>query len=193
MMLRRLSRSKFLLPGMSAVFALALVVGCEPNQGKSKTDTKSTAASTTANPSTPATPTPAPVTPAQPVPAKPVEATAPTTPATPAQSPQAVNPPKPEEKPANPEWAEQKPLTIEDDSGRRAMAENMIYATIRIKMEEMIDQRAGLLKSGKAPSDVEVRGLEGSIMRARDLLMEAGEIVEDVQPPIVEVRAPQGQ
>lgn len=87
-----------------------------------------------------------------------------------------------------PEWEEQKPLKIEDDATKRAQAENMIYATIRIKMEDMIEKRAELLKSGKAPSDVEVRQLEGSIMRARDLLQEAGEIVEDVEPPIVEVR-----
>lgn len=88
---------------------------------------------------------------------------------------------------ANPEWEAQKPLTIEDDAARRAQAENMIYATIRIKMEDMIEKRAELLKSGRPPSDVEVRQLEGSIMRARDLLQEAGEIVEDVEPPIVQV------
>ncbi|OWY73075.1 hypothetical protein B7486_01640 [cyanobacterium TDX16] len=63
----------------------------------------------------------------------------------------------------------------------------MIYATIRIKMEDMIEKRAELLNSGRPPSDVEVRQLEGSIMRARDLLQEAGEIVEDVVPPIVQV------
>lgn len=88
---------------------------------------------------------------------------------------------------ASPEWEAQKPLTIEDDAARRAQAENMIYATIRIKMEDMIEKRAELLNSGRPPSDVEVRQLEGSIMRARDLLQEAGEIVEDVVPPIVQV------
>lgn len=88
---------------------------------------------------------------------------------------------------AKPEWEAQKPLTIEDDAARRAQAENMIYATIRIKMEDMIEKRAELLNSGRPPSDVEVRQLEGSIMRARDLLQEAGEIVEDVVPPIVQV------
>lgn len=88
---------------------------------------------------------------------------------------------------AKPEWEAQKPLTIEDDAARRAQAENMISATIRIKMEDMIEKRAELLKSGRPPSDVEVRQLEGSIMRARDLLQEAGEIVEDVEPPIVQV------
>lgn len=181
--------TKTVLPGVLS--ALALIAGCEPNQGKNKSEPAAKSAAPTAAPATPA-PTPAPAAPAQP-PAKPSEPAPP--PAAPAQPAAAATPPKPEEKPAatKSEWEEQKPLAIEDDSGRRAMAENMIYATIRIKMEEMIDQRASLLKSGKAPSDVEVRSLEGSIMRARDLLMEAGEIVEDVQPPIVEVRPAQGQ
>lgn len=89
--------------------------------------------------------------------------------------------------PQKPEWEEQKPLVIEDEASKRAQAENMIYATIRIKMEDMIEKRAELLKSGRPPSDVEIRQLEGSIMRARDLLQEAGEIVEDVEPPIVQV------
>lgn len=74
----------------------------------------------------------------------------------------------------------------ETDGITRAQAENMIYATIRIKMEEMIAKRAALLKSGRDPSDVEVRDLEGSIMRARELLEENGEIVEPVNPPIVQ-------
>lgn len=73
----------------------------------------------------------------------------------------------------------------ESDAAKRAAAENMIYATIRIKMEDMIEQRAKMLKSGKDPSDVEVRRLEDSIMRARELLEENGEVVEPVDPPIV--------
>jgi hypothetical protein len=72
------------------------------------------------------------------------------------------------------------------DEERRAQAENMIYATIRLKMEEAIAKRADLLKNGVSRSDEQVRSLEGTIMRARDLLTEAGEIVEEVDPPIVE-------
>jgi hypothetical protein len=78
------------------------------------------------------------------------------------------------------------PEDFESDAQKRAAAENMIYATIRIKMEDMIDQRSKLLKSGKDPADVEVRQLEGSIMRARELLEENGEVVEPVDPPIVQ-------
>lgn len=131
----------------------------------------------------------------------PVEAAEPVKMMEPAESPKPAEPapkmqiaaesPKPVEiakapPSAKSEWDEDSPLTIADDSARKAMAENMIYATIRIKMEDMIEKRAELLKSGHHPTDVEVRQLEGSIMRARELLMEAGEIVEDVVPPIVE-------
>lgn len=69
---------------------------------------------------------------------------------------------------------------------RKKNAEDMIYATIRIRMEEMIEQRAQLLKNGKSPSDPEVRQLEGSIMRARTLLIENGEMVGEINPPIVQ-------
>lgn len=69
---------------------------------------------------------------------------------------------------------------------RRAEAESRIYAVIRVKMEEMIEERAGLLKQGVPPSDPKIRDLEGSIMKARELLIEAGEVVEEVNPPIVQ-------
>lgn len=75
---------------------------------------------------------------------------------------------------------------FESEASRRAQTESMIYATIRIKMEEAIEKRAALLKSGKDPSDQEVRSLEGTIMRARELLEENGEVVEPVDPPIVQ-------
>ncbi|HKQ48388.1 MAG TPA: hypothetical protein VJZ71_09995 [Phycisphaerae bacterium] len=75
---------------------------------------------------------------------------------------------------------------FESEASRRKQTESMIYATIRIKMEEAIEKRASLLSSGKAPSDEEVRSLEGTIMRARELLEENGEVVEPVDPPIVQ-------
>lgn len=75
---------------------------------------------------------------------------------------------------------------FESEASRRKQTESMIYATIRIKMEEAIEKRAALLKSGKNPSDEEVRSLEGTIMRARELLEENGEVVEPVDPPIVQ-------
>ncbi|MBN1346869.1 MAG: hypothetical protein JXQ73_29525 [Phycisphaerae bacterium] len=73
-----------------------------------------------------------------------------------------------------------------DDEEIRNQTTDMIYARIRIEMESAISKRAALLKGGKAPSDPEVRQLEGVIMRARDLLQEAGEVLEDIEPPIVE-------
>ncbi len=69
---------------------------------------------------------------------------------------------------------------------RRAETENLIYAVIRVKMEEMIEERATLLKQGVSPSDPKIRDLEGSIMKARELLIENGEVVEEIDPPIVQ-------
>lgn len=178
--------------GVAALFAITLIVGCEPNQGKSKSESATTTKAAKPEAKTEAAPPKTEVAPPKPeAPAKPAEAPNPATPPAPTTPPPAA--PKPSADASSPEWGEEKPLAIEDDSAKRAMAENMIYATIRIKMEEMIDQRAELLKSGKNPADVEVRQLEGSIMRARDLLMEAGEVVEDVEPPIVQVSKPAGQ
>lgn len=72
---------------------------------------------------------------------------------------------------------------------KRAQTTDMIYAQIRIRMQESIVQRAELLKAGKPRSDPEIRKLEGMIMKARDLLTEAGEVVADVEPPILETPA----
>lgn len=77
------------------------------------------------------------------------------------------------------------------DDDKRHQAEDIIYATIRIKMEEAIVERAKLLKEGHDPADERVRQLEGTIMRARELLTENGEVVEDVTPPIVQGRPKQ--
>jgi hypothetical protein len=77
-----------------------------------------------------------------------------------------------------------------DSEERREQLVDMIYAQFRIEMQGAIEKRAALLKAGKAPSDPEIRQLEGKIMRARQLLTEAGEIVEEIDPPIVEVPKP---
>ncbi len=60
-----------------------------------------------------------------------------------------------------------------------------IYAAIRVRMEQAILKRKALLDAGRDPSDVEVRSLEGQITKARGYLVEAGEEVEDVDPPIL--------
>lgn len=71
-----------------------------------------------------------------------------------------------------------------DPDKLRAQTEDMIYATIRIRMEEMAAERARLLESGKTQSDPEVRQLESSILVAQRLLRENGEIVDELDPPI---------
>jgi hypothetical protein len=68
---------------------------------------------------------------------------------------------------------------------KRLQTQNLIYARIRIKMEELIAERAKLLKEGKDPTDPQIRQIEGQIMRARDLLQENGEVVDEIDPPIV--------
>lgn len=75
---------------------------------------------------------------------------------------------------------------VASDDERREQAANLIYAQIRVKMEEAIDERSKLLKAGTDPADPKVRELEGRIMRARDLLTQNGEVVEEVDPPIVQ-------
>ncbi|GJQ26344.1 MAG: hypothetical protein HBSAPP02_13760 [Phycisphaerae bacterium] len=80
--------------------------------------------------------------------------------------------------------AAQEPVLATTDEEKREQAANMIYAQIRLRMEEFISERKKLLSEGKTRDDARVQQLEGSILKARELLMEAGEMVEDVDPPI---------
>lgn len=72
----------------------------------------------------------------------------------------------------------------------RTDAEDLVYGLIRVKMEEAVEERSALLAAGTKASDTKVRELEGLIMKARDLLLERGEILENVDPPIVEQAKP---
>jgi type IV secretory pathway VirB10-like protein len=147
------------------VFGLA---GCQQD-GKSRAKTQSSPTpSTNATKSSDAAAPMAPATTANPEPAQPVQSVAHTPP------------------PTTPSPAPSPDEDFESEAARRKQTENMIYATIRIKMEEAIEKRAALLKSGRDPADQEVRSLEGTIMRARELLEENGEVVEPVDPPIVQ-------
>jgi hypothetical protein len=66
----------------------------------------------------------------------------------------------------------------------KAQAEGMMFATIRAKMEEMISQRAAMLKEGRPSTDPAVRQLEDAILRAQQMLKQHGEHVPEVTPPI---------
>jgi hypothetical protein len=81
----------------------------------------------------------------------------------------------------------------ESQEQARQNMEDVVYGQIRLKMEESIAQRAQLLKQGTDPADPQIRRLEHSIMKARELLAEHGEILEDVEPPIVVPAAPTTQ
>ena len=72
-----------------------------------------------------------------------------------------------------------------DQGELRRDTTDAIYAAIRVRMEQAILKRKELLDAGRAPSDVEIRGLEGQITKARGYLIEAGEEVEDVDPPLL--------
>lgn len=77
------------------------------------------------------------------------------------------------------------PLTKEE---QRQLVNDAIYAQIRLQMEQAIAERKQLLDGGTPPSDEKVRHLEGKIMKARELLIENGEFVDDVEPPIVQTQ-----
>lgn len=80
-----------------------------------------------------------------------------------------------------------------DRHRRESETYDAIYGEIRRQMEEAIQQRKDLLAGGTDPADVQVRQLEGKIMNARRFLEERGEVVEDVDPPIVTTGTPATQ
>ncbi len=67
---------------------------------------------------------------------------------------------------------------------QKAQAEGMIYATVRAKMEELIAERAAMIQAGRSPSDPTVRQFDEAILRARDMLVQRGEQVPEIIPPI---------
>ncbi len=62
--------------------------------------------------------------------------------------------------------------------------EDLIYGNIRIRMDTSIALRRAMLEKGVAPTDPGVRNLEGQILKAKDLLEQAGENVGPIEPPI---------
>jgi len=78
----------------------------------------------------------------------------------------------------------------EELARRREQASDLVYALIRVRMEEAIIHRKELLEAGRPRSDVKVRRLEGVIMNARQYLVNDGEVVEAVDPPIVQMVRP---
>ena len=181
-------------------FLIVGLVGCQQQAEKSKEAPKAGEKAkepAKAEPAKPAAPAkPAPTAPA----AKPAQPPPPPQPAPPPPAPkpsaQATPPPaqqKPTstvqkattETPAKPQATTPTAGTpAASDAEKKAQIEDLIYAEMRVKMESMITQRAQLLKSGKTSSDPEVQKLETSILRARKLLTDAGEVVGDINPPI---------
>jgi len=174
-----------------AFFAAAFFVGCSENEqkgqpaGEAKTTAKPCEKSekATARPVAPtpeATPQPQPQAVAETTPAQAPQA-APNRPIVDARR-QAAPVQKANE--GAPAAQNRSAAPASDPDALRAQTEDMIYATIRIKMEEMAAERSRLLKSGKTQNDPEVRQLESSILIAQRLLRENGEIVDELDPPI---------
>lgn len=78
----------------------------------------------------------------------------------------------------------------DDPTQLREHYSNVIYATIRIRMEEAIQRRAKLFKQGTSPKSEEIVNLERQILKARSLLVENGETVQPVHPPISQRTTP---
>lgn len=77
------------------------------------------------------------------------------------------------------------PSGTNPDNQRDATAD-LIYATVRVKMDILIAERKQLLDAGHDTTDPEVRQKEASINRAISLLEENGEKVDPIDPPITQ-------
>ena len=77
-------------------------------------------------------------------------------------------------------------------TNRRDATGDMIYATVRVQMDVLIDKRKALLNGGADITDPEIRQLEASIRKAVGLLTENGEYVEAIEPPIEGLELPAG-
>jgi len=96
-----------------------------------------------------------------------------------------IAPPTPPALPPTAAPAAQQPAAAPSGAKAEEMT-NQIYAEIRRRLDEAVAQRADLLKQGKPASDPEVQHKEGIIRKARSLLMERGENVEPIVPPLPE-------
>jgi hypothetical protein len=67
---------------------------------------------------------------------------------------------------------------------QRETLTNDIYAEIRRRMEEALAARAALLDAGRPADDPEILKHEGVIRRARHFLMDRGENLPPVEPPL---------
>ncbi len=74
----------------------------------------------------------------------------------------------------------------EDVQRQRERLMTEIYTNIRERMDQALDARAELLRAGRPQTDPEVQNYERVIRRARNLLIEIGENVTPVDPPLLD-------
>lgn len=98
---------------------------------------------------------------------------------TPADAPPQPTSPAPTTPPTTPP-----PATEAQKEQKRAEATNQVYAMIRERMQEAVQKRSALLKAGRPQNDEEVLNHEKIIRNARALLMEIGENLPPVDPPL---------
>ena len=133
------------------------------------------------------------------------ETTKPAPTPTPPTTPPAVTPtPTPTPPPANPPAAEPRVqtdpktptpvpdvgMTNNDPEAAKQDLTDLIYAQIRVRMEEALARRELLLKDGTPQSDQRVAEFERQVLRARSFLSERGELLDDVTPPLAGIPAP---
>ena len=93
--------------------------------------------------------------------------------------------PKPAVSDPPPEIVNPQPFQSRSNTIRsREDAEDMIYGQIRLRMELAMEERTDLLASGAGRIDPQVKNLERQIAKARELLIDHGEIVGEVEPPL---------
>lgn len=122
-------------------------------------------------------------------PATPTNGTVNPTP-TPTPTP-APTEPRAKADPATPTPVPDVGMANNDQEAAKQDLTDLIYAQIRVRMEEALARRELLLKENTPQSDPRVAEFERQILRARSFLSERGELLNDVTPPLAGMAAPE--
>jgi len=112
----------------------------------------------------------------------------PTTPPANANTPPTT--PRTQADPTTPNPVPDEGMASNDQEAQKQDLTDLIYAQIRVRMEEALARRSNLLKNGTPQSDPQVAEFERQIIRARSFLSERGELLDDVAPPLAGIAAP---
>lgn len=98
--------------------------------------------------------------------------------------------PRAQADPTTPNPVPDEGMASSDQEAQKQDLTDLIYAQIRVRMEEALARRSSLLKNGTPQSDPQVAEFERQIIRARSFLSERGELLDDVAPPLAGISAP---